>query len=392
MMIVAALTPATAHADYATVDFTVDGYSYHINDDGQTVTVTYKTLADYLYIPNIDNLPEQVMYKGKVYTVTTIGDAAFAVAPYITNLKLPATVTRLEKDAFACGISLTEVDLGSTIEYIGPSAFEACTSLKSITFPASIKYLGYRALENCHALEVINLPANLDAVPADLCTWCKSLKSITVPEGYRGINFHAFWHCTSLVEVNLPSTLEFIDGAAFSECTSLKSIVIPSNVKSIASSAFCGCTNLESITLPATCEIVGYETFVGTNLKQIICYSPVPPALDERSFSNYDATVYVPANAVDTYRADELWSRFDDIRAIVATPDLSGDGIVNVNDISILYDYVVGNSTALGDLNGDGFINSGDISTLYDAILNDKQPSGMTEKRGTGNRTINTRP
>ncbi|MBR1935003.1 MAG: dockerin type I repeat-containing protein, partial [Muribaculaceae bacterium] len=50
--------------------------------------------------------------------------------------------------------------------------------------------------------------------------------------------------------------------------------------------------------------------------------------------------------------------------------DLTGDGVVNVGDVSSLYEAIVSGNTDLKfDVNGDGQVNAGDVSELYDIIL-----------------------
>ena len=50
--------------------------------------------------------------------------------------------------------------------------------------------------------------------------------------------------------------------------------------------------------------------------------------------------------------------------------DLTGDGVVNVGDVSSLYEAIVsGNADLKFDVNGDGQVNAGDVSELYDIIL-----------------------
>ena len=80
--------------------------------------------------------------------------------------------------------------------------------------------------------------------------------------------------------------------------------------------------------------------------------------------------LFVPDNAVDSYRAVSPWSDFLNIGGLSGLADLTGDGAVNVGDISELYRLILkGESPADADLNLDGQVNSGDVSTLYTIIL-----------------------
>ena len=63
---------------------------------------------------------------------------------------------------------------------------------------------------------------------------------------------------------------------------------------------------------------------------------------------------------------------------VVITGDLNGDGQVDVSDVSILIDVVLGKEVSLAegavpDLNGDGNVDVTDVSLLIDMILGIEQ-------------------
>ena len=74
--------------------------------------------------------------------------------------------------------------------------------------------------------------------------------------------------------------------------------------------AFFNSTKLEFVALPATITKIGNYAFYGCSaLKTIICRAVEPPTLGSNNpFTNVD--IFVPDEAVDTYKADTNWSSF----------------------------------------------------------------------------------
>ena len=174
----------------------------------------------------------------------------------------------------------------------------------------------------------------------------------------------------------------------FYECMSLKSIVIPEGVKTIENGAFEDCSSLETVVIPSTLDSINDAAFVGNSANmRFIVNKPAPPVADKDAFGDYDATVYVPGQAVDVYKEADNWSRFE----ILPIGDANADNVVNTGDVSVVYGTILGGDTqGFTDLNYDGNTNSGDISRLYQIIVGEVDAGGddkvITNGSGTGNR------
>lgn len=145
---------------------------------------------------------------------------------------------------------------------------------------------------------------------------CTSLQSIFLPEGLQSIGNRAFTLCTSLGTIELPSSLSSIGYRAFSSCESLKSMVVPEGVTTLSIYTFSQCRSLESVTLPSTLQNMDDGVFSGCPaLADITCNAMTPPVIYGSTFDaeTYDtATLHVPAEAEDAYRAAEGWKNFFD--------------------------------------------------------------------------------
>lgn len=124
-----------------------------------------------------------------------------------------------------------------------------------------------------------------------------TIENLVIPEGVTSVGSYAFYFSEKLVSVTMPSTLTSIGYGAFHNCAALTSIDIPAGVTEMRTNAFNGCTALTKIT----------------------CRATTPPTIEASTFNKVPDTcpIYVPAEAVDAYKAAANWSaRADYIQAI----------------------------------------------------------------------------
>ena len=299
-MIVAAilLLCSTANA-FSTV---INGISYEL--DSKTASVERNNK----YTGNI-TIPEVVVYEGTTYKVEEISDSAFYNCTSLTSVTIPNSVTS-----------------------IGEGAFNGCQSLTSIDIPNSVTSIGERAFDGCQSLTSINIPNSVTTIGEGAFSGCQSLTSINIPNSVITIGERAFAGCTSLTSIDIPNSVTTIGESAFSDCDDLKSINIPNSVTSIGERAFFWCTRLKSVTIGNSVTAIDFNTFEGcTSLTDIYCYATTAPQAYGSVFGdlNYtNATLHVPAEAIEEYRNSTPWSDFGSIVALT-DKDIS----LGVNDV-----------------------------------------------------------
>ena len=161
---------------------------------------TNGTAADY---PNSSySVPSTVTYNGYTYTVTAIGDYAFAnyEAGYdvsnFTSMTLPNTITSIGQGAFQrTGIS--SITLPSSLTTIGEGAFYRClnSNFTTITIPNSVTSIGPSAFSNCWFLQKVTLGSGITSIPDYCFNECNDLWEVTIGSGVTSIGSHAFQHC-----------------------------------------------------------------------------------------------------------------------------------------------------------------------------------------------------
>lgn len=97
----------------------------------------------------------------------------------------------------------------------------------------------------------------------------------------------------------------------------------------------------------------------------------------------YDTTFILPDDVREGYRyavcvldrmGNEYTPAFTDVYCLAADGDLNGDGVLDVTDVSLMIDIVLGlaeaqNMSASADLNGDRQVDVSDINILIDRVL-----------------------
>ena len=142
---------------------------------------------------------------------------------------------------------------GYTVTEIGESAFANQTSIQTVKFPANLKQIGAKAFANCTGLTEVTLPDTIVGVGSYAFSGCTALKKATLNNGRINIVAGMFANCTALSEVVIPDTVENVNIYAFLNCKSLKNLKLPASIKEISISAFDG-AGITTVTYAGTRE------------------------------------------------------------------------------------------------------------------------------------------
>lgn len=306
-------------------------------------------------------------------SVTSIGAVAFASCSSLTSIVIPNSVTNLGHDneneyyygeVFYGCTSLTDVTIGDSVTEIGDWMFYGCTSLKNIHIGNSVKSIGYEAFSGCNSLTSITLPKSIEYINGlsfvncpslaivnitDLEAWCRINSFLDVcgddhePSTNNPLYYthHLYVNGTEITDLVIPESVPYIGTYVFECCPSLNSVTIPNTITSIGWGAFYGCTGLTSVAIPNSTTAIGWDSFFGCTslkdlylgnsvatiqpgafyhcpgLKNIYCFSTTPPVREdgmlEALFSDYSATLHVPAASLAAYFTAPEWSKFENI-------------------------------------------------------------------------------
>ncbi len=219
---------------------------------------------------NYISLPDSLMY---------IKDWAFQNCDALTSVTIPDNVLSLGNGAFYGCDSLSKVTFGTKVSVLGDYLFEGCPKLSSFSVSSSNSYLkvsngalinGYKLVAYPPAKSTTNysLPSGITSIGRGAFSGCKNLKTVSVSNNVVEISYYAFEDCTNLTSVSLPQNVKTINGGAFSNCSSLKTIDI-SKVQHLGYRAFSNCSSLTSASI-SNLNYLGYSAFNGcTSLTSI---------------------------------------------------------------------------------------------------------------------------
>ncbi len=239
-----------AYSTAASIDY--GDYTYTVNNDGTTATITGYTGSEEIII-----IPGDV----NEYNVSVIGDDAFSNCTTLTAVTIPDSVTNIGERAFLnCG-SLTSVEIPDSVTNISDGAFDACVSLTNVMISKNVINIGEGVYNNCIGLISFNVSDLNQFYSSDefgvLFNTDKSRllaypsgnirTSYTIPDSVTSIRNYAFNNSKNLKNITIPNSVTMIGDITFIYCSSLINISIPENVTNISDSAFNECRNLSVI-------------------------------------------------------------------------------------------------------------------------------------------------
>ncbi len=329
-------TVASAH------DFVVDGIYYII--DGNEATVTFKGdnyFSGDSYSGDVV-IPDYIFFNGTKYNVTSIGEHAFYRCSELTRVIIPNSINSIGDKAFYGCTSLVGTELPNSVTYIGFGAFEDCLNLSNIVIPNSIIHIRgfafyntawynnqpdgviYAGLVACNYKYIFHMPNGSKIVLKDGTLSISDYAFGMEEEGKKAImglstDYSPYY---ALVNIIIPNSVIFIGEGAFLNCHGLTSIEIPKSVTTIGNRAFEGCNNLTNIVIGNSVTNIGNYAFYGSNrLNNVYCYGTTPPVCDNgNAFSNYSATLHVPAASLAAYFTAPCWRNFENIVGDAVAP------------------------------------------------------------------------
>lgn len=218
-----------------------------------------------LNMPNLTSLGVYSFIGTQISSITSLGN--------ITSI--PDGYPNQNRGVFANCINLTSVSLPTSLTYVGTCAFENCTSLTSANIHSGISSIKQKAFQYCPITgSVLSIPQNIAMESCSL--WGNKFEKIIFGGNVSGLQGHLNGWLSTLYSDTLLE-LDFSEN----QTSSIGSYIVRS---------------------PG-------GTYAPCPITTIIVRAITPPAVTAYTFNGMNslAHIYVPASAVDTYKADSGW-------------------------------------------------------------------------------------
>ncbi len=222
--------------------------------------------------------------------------------------------------SFAYSPTLCSVEIGNSVTTIPTNFLSSCSNLISVNIPSSVTSIGGAAFSECISLTSITIPLGINSINEYTFGGCSNLRFVTIPSSVTNIGYQAFAGCVNLLSFDHPLNVVSIHESAFYGCAKLKTIDLPL-ITNIEAYAFANCISLSKIMFGESLAQLGLYSFANcTELVDIICYATTIPVGSNNSFANYNSCLYVPCDLKESYEADSLFGRFENIQCVAANP------------------------------------------------------------------------
>lgn len=123
-------------------------------------------------------VPAAVTYDNTVYTVTAVGQRAFADCRSLEALLIPGSVTEVGRETARGCTSLKIVELGDGLSQLGDEAFTGCTALEKVVLSDLLTEVPRRCFFGDAALQEVYLGKGTAAVGTQAFDGCAALVSV----------------------------------------------------------------------------------------------------------------------------------------------------------------------------------------------------------------------
>ena len=243
----------------------------------------------------------------------------------VTSYSIPAGVNTISLNYRPESATLTELTIPNSVTSIETN-FSGFSVLKTfagkfasddgtcLVIDGDLRYFAPVALEG---LTSYNIPNNVKKISANFVS--TTLTAVTIPEGAKEINANAFSQCPNIESVT--GNLATDDGKCLVVDNKLIKLVdkkitsynIPDGISAIGSEAL-STANISTITVPASVATIDDCAFHSGSITEIYFKSTTPASISLlfNFFLVKNVKLFVPTEAVETYKSAAGWSDYAD--------------------------------------------------------------------------------
>ena len=233
-------------------------------------------------------LPSEVVYNGKTYTVSSIGFGAFLDCKELTRVRIPKTIEKVIHHVLSDALE----DPGAVSpDCMNP--FARCTALETIEVDEDNPVMSSE-----DGILYSKDKTRLYAYPAGM-----RQKEYVIPENVTWVGYDAISYNQYLSSLTIPSSVTYC-GSICSNCVNLKTVRLSESITYIPAYAFDKCESLKFLDIPRSVQAFGESVFRWTHLEKIVIRGTFPESLRYDTFySMDDATIiYVQQSEMEKFK------------------------------------------------------------------------------------------
>lgn len=274
--------------------------------------------AELLCIRYFDNNDDGFLSYEEAAEVTSIDVLKEASnRKHITSFRELEHFTSLTEFSLPGCQNMRHITLPQQLESIGEEAFSGWESIEELTLPGNVRTIKERAMENMPALEKLVLPDSLKHIYPFSVTNCGKLKEVHIPEKTDTIEAGAFYRCANLERFTGKGATQdgrLIVADNIMMCFApgnLEAYTIPENMIALGSNSMRGADKLKRLEIGPNLVMIGENALAEmSSLDTMVIRRVIPPlCLNEPRLSK-TAKIYVPAEALNTYKVTIHWRNY----------------------------------------------------------------------------------
>ena len=339
-------------------------------------------------------------------SVKSIGAFAFKGCRNLTTLEFPETIEEIEESAFELCGNLREITFPLSLSYIGPNAFSGCKMLTKITLPEQLAMIGNKAFSNCQNLATIySMSTEPPTCGNDAFSGCRAV--VYVPIGSKAAYQEAEeWKDLTIMEMKENDYL-YCGNIAFTKTSHGRMVLSLHNSDAVIGLQF-------RLKLPEGIEIstnnsgkYNIKSSIRMEDHGVYCTKQndgsykilVMSMMMSEILGNDGEIMYIGIEVADSVPSGIYEAEFNDMTISIIENDIisgvhplpftseiklrdfdmgdvNGDSIINVTDVMMTVNYILGNVIEAfieenADVDGSGEIDVTDVMRMVQIILMD---------------------
>lgn len=277
----------------------------------------------------------------------------------LTEIHLASEEVGIYDYSFYGCVSLEDLSFLTKCSLLGRGSFGSCSGLTEVIIPNSITYLRGDPFPNCVNIRSCSIGAGLSGLYDDrggmgsslrgtqFLSGCTSLNSLEFVRSENNINIYSWYSYGgekgTFVDFDLKKLIVnrpiVYTSKEYPFNNSLIKYIEVYDWDCLNALTLNNCDSLEEIELSDHFEFIKSNPFVNCdNLKRLVSKNLVPPEWENFSATNsaiMNLCIYVPQEALETYKQSEGWKNFWNIYSIDEMPIEAKEITLNYNSLEL---------------------------------------------------------